>query len=101
MQKLTAVESEFDTIEDGKRCTIRLGRRDIKLGPLEFESLEQKRRITVKITHVLYCLVQDIPREYVLSDGFIDRHDLIHQMETYYPDIDEVTEVTIVVFNSR
>ena len=50
-QKLTSVETEFDSIEDGKRCTIRKGERDIKLGPLPFESLKEKRIKNVIVTH--------------------------------------------------
>lgn len=101
LQKLTAVESEFDYFEDGKSCTIRKGRRSLKLGLLTFESLKEKRQEVVFITHIIHCTVKNIPMEYIKKDGFTDRHDMVAQMQEFYPDIDEDTEVTVIIFNSR
>ena len=96
--KLTSTEIEFNDIEDGKGITIRKGYRPIKLGLLEFESLEEKRKLNVQVTHVIHTLVRDIPMEYVKDDGFLDKHDLVNQLTEFYPDIDELSEVTIVTY---
>lgn len=99
MQKLSAVELEFNDIEDGKRCTIRKGRRSLRLGPLQFISKTENRVITVNVTHVIHCIAIDMPMEYVREDEFTDRHDMIYQLRQYYPDIDERAEITAIVFS--
>ena len=95
---LTCTENEFNDIEDGKTVTIRKGYRPIRLEELRFESLEEKRIMTVKVVHVIHAIVQDIPMEYVKNDGFIDKHDLVNQLKVFYPNIDETTEVTIISY---
>jgi hypothetical protein len=100
MQSLNAVELEFNDIEDGKICTIRKGRRSLKLGLLQFVSLKEKRTLTVKVTHVIHCVAHDIPMEYVKQDGFTDKHDMVHQLTQYYPEINENTEITAIIFKS-
>lgn len=99
IQKLNAVELEFNDIEDGKICTIRKGRRSLQLGPLQFESLIENRKLIVHVTHVIHCIAHDIPMEYVRKDGFTDKHDMINQLTQYYPEINENTEITAIIFS--
>lgn len=98
MQGLKAHENEFDNIEDGKCCTIRKGHREIKLGNLIFWSREENRQMVVNVTQVIHSNVNDLPLYFAKEDYFVDKHDLVHQMQTFYPDINEETEVTAIIF---
>ena len=98
MQVLTLLEDIFDALEQGKRTTIRKGRRDIQLGELLFESVGTKRRKAVLVTSVHYCLLADVPLEDLLNDGFRDHQDMWHKMKRFYPDILLSHEVTLVKF---
>ena len=101
VQKLILAEDVFDTLKDGKTCTIRKGRRDIELGLLMFESLEEKRRELVYVTHVIYCKALYIPEEYWRNDGFTSVNDMIEKMQRFYPDMDDETECTVIVFMGK
>ena len=98
VQKLILAEDVFDTLKDGKTCTIRKGRRDIELGLLMFESLEKKRLALVGIKLIIYCSAFQIPEQYWRNDGFESVKDMIEQMKRFYPDMKGVTECTVVEF---
>jgi hypothetical protein len=98
LQQLIMTEDVFDKLYEGKTCTIRTGRRDIKLAHLELQSLDDKREETVLVKRVVYCKLKDVPMEFVINDGFTDHLDMEHQMKKFYPDIDLDTECTVVEF---
>ena len=100
-QKLILAEDVYDCLAKGKTCTIRKGRRDIGLGILLFESLEEKREELVFVTHVIYCTARNIPSEYYKNDGFGSIKAMINQMKRFYPDMEEGTECTVVVFRTQ
>jgi len=54
--------------------------------------------LVIMVTQVIHCVVKDLPTEYVKRDDFIDKHDLVNQLRQFYPDIDEETEITAIVF---
>ena len=97
-QTLSATKNEFHTIQDGKECTIRKGHREIRLEPLEFFMLNDDFNLVVMVTQVVHCKVNDLPNEYVRRDEFVDKHDLVNQLRVFYPDINEETEITAIVF---
>ena len=97
-QILTATKNEFFAIEDGKKCTIRKGYRPIFLKPLKFWMLNGEESLVVNVSQVIHCTVHDLPNEYVKRDEFVDKHDMVYQLQEFYPDIDGDTEITVVVF---
>ena len=99
MQNLVLAEDLFDRLESGdKLVTIRKGRRDIKLGELLFKSLKKDREQEVEVLMVIYSKAQNVPDEILNEDGFANVDDMIEQMQRFYPDLDEDTEVTSIVF---
>ena len=102
MQSLKSVKNKFYAFEDGKKSTIRKGYRDIRLGLLIFGSEEPNVNYEkiVNVTQVVHCKVQDLPTQYARLDDFQDKHDLVSQMAYYYPDINEETEITAIVFEN-
>jgi hypothetical protein len=99
LQKLILAEDIFDALECGKKCTIRNGRRDIKLGHLLFESLDFKRTEVVNINTIIYTELQNVPNDYVINDGFKSHEDMCQKMRRFYPDIQLNTECTVIVFD--
>jgi hypothetical protein len=97
-QKLILAEDVFDAIEDGKLCTIRNGRRDIKLDKLVFESLTEKRIANATVHTVMFCALQDIPEGLFMNDGFKSVDDMLRKMKRFYPEITLESECTVVIF---
>jgi hypothetical protein len=102
MQSLKSVKNEFYAFEDGKKGTIRKGYRNIRLGLLLIGSEDPKINLEkiVEVTQVVHCKVKDLPIEYAKLDDFVDKHDLVSQLSYYYPDINEETEITAIVFKN-
>ena len=98
IQKLMLAEDVFDSLEIGKICTIRNGRRDIQLGELMFESTETHRTHNVMVHTVIFTELQRVPFRYVLNDGFISYDDMCDKLKRFYPDIKLCDEFTVVVF---
>lgn len=98
MQKLLLAEDVFDALEEGKLTTIRKGRRNITLGDLLFESVDNKREKIVNVDSVQYCLLAGVDIKDVKNDGFEDHFDMLRQMKRFYHDITLESEVTVVRF---
>ena len=99
MQKLLLTEELFDKLGKGKINTIRLGRRDIALGDLIFESNETGRKRLVNVHSVQYCkLINVQPDTYRSIDGVHYIIDLFEYMKKIYPDIVSGSEVTVISF---
>lgn len=101
IQTLKLAEDVFDELSKGKLCTIRKGRRDIKLGELLFESVEVNRNQLVTVEKVIYCELQHIPEQYIKNDGFKDHADMMITMVRFYPDITWFSECTIIDFKIK
>ena len=95
-QKLILAEDVFDALKTGKTCTIRKGRRDIKLGKLLLESLDEKRTETVMVNTVIFTELLMIPFRYLSNDGFKNHDDMCEKMKRFYPDITMETECTVI-----
>lgn len=99
VQKLMLAESVYDELQDGvKSVTIRKGRRDISLGQLNFESVENERVTTVNVKKVIYCKLGGVPEEYIHADGFTSAQHMLEVLSEFYPGITLNDEVTIVEF---
>ena len=98
LQKLILAEDVYDALETGKNCTIRKGRRDIKLDKLLFESLDEKRTTVVNVVMTIHCKLQHIPDEFVWNDGFTGHENMLTEMKRFYPDIQMDTECTVIIF---
>jgi hypothetical protein len=106
MQKLKLANDLFPGFEQGtKRCTVRAGRRDIKLGPLIFESTDlvgdppatlcQK----VFVTEVRYTMFGLLSDEVAFLDGGVTAEELKRAMYRFYPHLISSDEITIVFFD--
>ena len=98
-QKLLMTEGVFDALTDGKRVTIRKGRRNIQLGDIIFESTEIKRIQKADIIYVMYSLLKNIPIDAIENDGFNSVEEMLDGMKGFYPDITLDSECTIVYFD--
>lgn len=88
MQTLDLSSPLYGVVRDhGKRHTIRLGRRDIKLGPLVFTSSEGD--LVVEVYMVIYLCVKDLSEVGIRG----------HQLKRFYPEITDDDEVTLVKFD--
>ena len=96
--KLMLAEDVFNALENGKLITIREGRRDITLGRMLFESVEEKRKKIVDVRMVYYSRLEDVFLSDLKNDGFKDHHDMCNQMKRFYPNINLESEVTVIKF---
>lgn len=86
-----------------KRTTIRKGYRDVRPGPLVFETPdntpeEQKDSVEVNVERVIYTRAGEMTDKEARQDGFKDLDDMLEGMKRYYPDFGMNTEVTIIHF---
>lgn len=103
-QKLLLAEDVFDALDNGKLTTIRLGRRDIKLGELVFESVDYKRTVVVDVLCVRYSKLCNVRYTDLQNDGFKDFEDMLDNMKRFYENItleDEVTTINFSMFNGK
>ena len=91
---LKLTEENFNKLKKDKRCTIRAGYRDVRLGNLRFES--DSCACIVKVINVIHTTLSDVPEKYMINDGFGTHNEMIHGLRLYYPDIDYNSEVTII-----
>ena len=117
IQQMKMANNFFADIESGqKTATIRKGRRDIQLAPMEFESTdpigidsgtaeEGKARTEllfktaqVNISEVTYKKFGDLTTEDAQIDNYSDVAQLKQVMLGFYPDLTDEDEVTIIRF---
>ncbi len=101
MQTLKLANDLFPGLRDGsKRITIRTGRRDIVLGLLAFEPVNEDDGPphVVNVTSVRYTLMHYITDAEAQADGAADWRSLLTAMHRFYPDITETSVVTVIEF---
>lgn len=115
IQQMKMANNFFADIESGqKTATIRKGRRDIKLAPMEFESTDpimsrwagtipddsekHYKAVQVDITEVTYKKFGDLTTEDAQIDNYSDVAQLKQVMLGFYPDLTDEDEVTIIRF---
>lgn len=101
VERLILEEDIFDQLDEGKRVTIRKGRRDIPLGKLIFESKVERRLKIVNVINVHYSRLSNVYIGDLNNDGFKDHFDMWEKMKRFYPDISFDDEVTTVKFSMK
>ena len=99
-QFLALADELFQPLRKGdKKLTIRRGRRDIELGSLIFEGINDKTLWEeVEVVEIRYQRVSGVSDELCISDGFKNWVDFYQGMKKYYPDLDVSEECTIIMF---
>jgi hypothetical protein len=72
--------------------------RDIKPGPLTFESVSGKDIVPVIVISVTYKLLRDLKEEEYMADGFACFEDVLPCMKTFYPTITLDSPITVVTY---
>jgi len=98
MQEIKLYEDVFDELENGKRCTIRKGYKDISLGAVSFKSTETNRNRYYEVWMVYHCKLKHVLPDDLISDGFDSHSDMEQQMKRFYSDITLDDEVTVIKF---
>jgi hypothetical protein len=101
MQFLVLVDDLLPGIHSGlKKNTMRNGKRDIVLGPLEFRAASGNgASVIVDVSEVKFNKAADVSHEDCLANGYRDRADMLVSMLRYYPDFGPDNEVTVVAWN--
>ena len=98
MPALPIKREYLSQIRDGrKKTTARLGRRNVRLGPLTF--ISGRESLTVEVTGSLHKRVSQLTLEDALSDGFDSLEGLLRALRNFYPSMKETDWVTIVCFS--
>ena len=79
--------------------TVRLGRRDYKLGSAVIVS--KNKHIPIEITDVTFTTVGLLDNGVALSEGYNSVADLIGELRDFYPTISDESNVTVVRFEKR
>lgn len=100
MQVLKLADDLFPGLLDGtKRCTIRAGRRDIKLEPLQFVPTNNTvEPVIVDVLEVRYLRSRYIDDQLAWADGANGADALRQALTRFYPDLGPDGEVTVVLF---
>lgn len=104
MQGLLLANRLFPRVESGdKRLTVRQGHRPIELGPLELKSAEpvgdERIKKIVNVTRVIYTLLKNVTDKEARQDGFLGQADLATGLRSFYPEITDNDEVTLVYWD--
>jgi hypothetical protein len=79
-----------------KRSTVRIGKRQIERGPLEFKSRDQS--LVVTVTEVSHKRFQDLSLGDAMDDGFDDFEGFKAILKRIYPELKEDSELTVIRF---
>ena len=98
---LMLADDVYNQLFEGKRVTIRKGRRNISIGGLFFEAVDSHRIEYVEVFMVYHCKLKDVDPADIQRDGFDNLEHMVKEMKRFYPDIDKETEVTVIKFILR
>jgi len=100
MQTLKLADDLFPKIGDGsKSINIRRGRRDIQLGKLIFEGVEDETlQEEVEVVEVRYVRIYGVEDYICEMNDFDNWVDFYQGMKRFYPDLDVSEECTIIFF---
>lgn len=100
MIEISLSRSLIPLVLSGKKTsTIRRGRRSYNLGYAEIVS--EEIRIPVTITRVTHSNPKLLDESVVRSEGYASLSELLTQLRTFYPDLSDSNDVTIVWFTRR
>lgn len=100
MQFLLLADDLFPGLSSGlKKNSMRNGKRDIALGPLEFRpSSGNGDPIVVEVCEVKYSKAAEVSEEDCRANGYRDRADMLLGMRHYYPDFGPESDVTVIIW---
>jgi hypothetical protein len=101
VQTLPLEDELLRKVADGtKRGTIRLGRRDVELGPLLLEPTSGTGwAVTVAVQRVAFCLVGDLTDADAIIDGCPSRAALVENLTRFYPHVTDSDTATVISFH--
>ena len=98
MQSLKLAEKYFDAIgHQTHRASVRLGRRDITLGELNFKGAENPvENIDVTVHTVVHTTYDRLTPEQIDTVGLGSRSELFNILRGHYPDFAMSSEITFI-----
>ncbi|WP_051440805.1 hypothetical protein M728_002368 [Ensifer sp. WSM1721] len=79
-----------------KTTTVRMGKRDYKVGPADL--ITGNVRIPIVIEEVFFCRLSELTEQDARMDGFSHRDQLVSTLKSFYPQIESNSPVTVVRF---
>jgi hypothetical protein len=101
MQFLVLVDDLLPGIHSGlKKNTMRNGKRDIVLGPLEFRAASGNgATVSVNVSEVKFSKAADVSEEDCHANGYQDHADMLVSMLRFYPEFGPDSNVTVVAWD--
>ena len=88
-----------DMLDGHKKVTLRLGHRDIRPGKFTFRSTADERQAAdVRVLVVLHSLLMDVPLDCLEAEGFASRDAALITLRRFYPEVTQLSEVTLIMF---
>ena len=81
-----------------KKTTIRLGKRDYCIGSVLFDFTEINNTIIKEIIYIKHIKFNSITEEMAVEDGYLNKSDLIKSIKEYYPDIKKDSIITYIIW---
>lgn len=86
---------------DGKRVTVRKGRRDIRFGQVLFEGeRDSGLKYVVEVIEVRYVKMVDVSDDIIEAEGFNNWVAFYNEMKHFYPDLEPIDECTVIYFET-
>ena len=97
METIPLVSKYLELFRSGsKTTTVRRGRRDPELGPVELSDGESVE--VSEIVEIRHLRLERLTDQDAVNDGFGSKSELLEALQEFYPDLGEEDEVTILVF---
>ena len=102
LQALLVAESgQRPTIAGSKKITIREGTRDYRVGePVMLCSPKESFCVKADITDVRHCSANQVTEEEMKKDGYRSLQEMVEDLKTYYPNINEQSDVTVIKWDN-
>jgi len=98
---LIAEPSQRLVIVGSKKITIREGHRDYTVGePVMLCDHNESFCVKAEITEVRHCLAKEVSKGEMRKDGYNSLSEMIEDLRTYYPDINENSNVTVIKWDN-
>jgi len=95
MQELLQRDDLFDLVVAGKKqATVRKGKRDIVLGPMNIKATSSKRNCSVLVTNVEY-----VNEDHAKIDGYNSLADLKNTLVEIYGTLSDDQDMTVIYWN--
>ena len=86
-------------VEEGsKQITIRKGARQYEEVLKVTDPAGTVAPYQIEVTNQYQMTARELPESDIVSDGFMDRFDMVEGMQNFYPDFDMDTVCTVVKF---